>query len=58
MGIFFNIISKSFPEIDVTRNAYENPPNRNNIINIDFIDYGFLNTLYHSQSHPFKRTKI
>jgi hypothetical protein len=58
MDVFFHIIDALFPSIDVRCNAYENPTNRNNIINIDFIDYGFLNSLYHARTFSMKRSKF
>ena len=43
---FFHIISCLYPEIDITRSAFEHPPDRNSAVNRDFIVYGFLNALH------------
>ena len=46
MNTFYNIISSFFPDIDLKHTAYDFPPQRSNIINLDFIDYGFLNSIH------------
>jgi hypothetical protein len=46
MNTFYNIISSFFPNIDLKYTAYDFPPQRENVINLDFIDYGFLNSIH------------
>ena len=46
MNTFYNIIGSFFPNIDLKHTAYDFPPQRDNVINLDFIDYGFLNSIH------------